>query len=128
MAIELKREPVDPIDAQLTITVVDEPGAGGANQQYIIEGFDTATNPSGDPDNAYQGTELLFQRGPAPACGLTMEALTEVIIHRLNGFQSGPFPHPQNAIALEHYEKALAALHTRTMDLAATDTPPAQQG
>lgn len=35
---------INPCNDKLRISVTDEPGAGGANHHYLIEGFDTATN------------------------------------------------------------------------------------
>jgi len=37
---------VNPANDTLTITVMDEPGAGGAHHHYDVSGFDGSTNPS----------------------------------------------------------------------------------
>jgi hypothetical protein len=37
---------INPANDKLTVEVVDEPGAGGANHLYMIRGFNTGSNPS----------------------------------------------------------------------------------
>lgn len=102
---------------QLSIDVLDEPGAGGANHLYQIGGFDTTGNPS-DDGQAFQGTQILFQNGPikeAGVNGITGEALLVIEIDRLRSFQAGPFSCRENAIALTHIEEALMWLQRRTV-------------
>jgi hypothetical protein len=48
--------------------------------------------------------------------GCTQEALNEVLIDRLEKLQAGPFAHPANAKALEHYKAAREALRERTAE------------
>lgn len=108
---------------ELVITVADEPGPGGANHLYMIEGFDTASNAS-DPFVARHGqsskhTTIIFQNGTVPekgANGITIEALLAIAIDRLTSFQAGPFRSAYNANALEHCQAALNALKERTME------------
>lgn len=104
---------------QLSITVIDEPGQGGANHRYEITGFDTATNPSAAGDaSPFSGEIVLFQNGPIKEFGvngITGEALLAIEVDRLRGFQSGPFSCRENAIALTHIEEALMWLQRRTV-------------
>ncbi len=111
----------DAANHQLSIEVIDEPGAGGACHSYRITGLDTASNAS-DPFIARHGSpatysSVLFQNGPIPEVGVngvTQEALLAVIIDRLRSFQAGKFSCRENAIALTHCEDALMWLQRRT--------------
>ena len=114
----------NPANDRLTITVTDEPGAGGANHRYTIEGFDLRKNPSWDGDEIDE-TEwfdpcsqvILFQNGPIPergVNGVTQEALLAIVIDRLRCFQAGPYACEDNQRALVHTELALLALKERT--------------
>ncbi len=102
----------DSANHQLTITVLDEPGSGGANHEYSIT-WDrtTAAGPVGDECN------FSFQNGPIKEHGLngiTQEALLAIVIDRLRGFQAGQFACDQNQGALESCQDALFALQERT--------------
>jgi hypothetical protein len=110
---------------QLTIAVLAEPGAGGANHRYEITGFDAGGNPSsriegdGYLASLHLDTHLtvLFQNGPIKEFGvngITQEALLAIVIDRLKCFQEGPFRCRENAIALTHLEDALMWLQRRT--------------
>ncbi len=102
---------------QLTITVGDKPGQGGAHHRYEITGCDISSNPSSDPDWFALATYILFQNGPikeAGVNGITQEALLAIVIDRLRSFQAGPFSCRENAIALTHIEDALMWLQRRT--------------
>ena len=97
---------------QLTITVLDEPGPGGANHHYLI------ATPQ-DPQGLESGCEIGFQNGPiqeAGINGITNEALLAVVIDCLKAFQAGPFSSEYNAHALHYTEQALSALQMRTRD------------
>ena len=108
---------------QLRISVLDEPGQGGANHLYQIEGFNTQKNKS-DPFVERYGkpsdhTTVLFQNGPIGEFGvngITQEALLAIVIDRLRSFQAGPFSCRDNAIALTHCEDALMRLQRRTRE------------
>ena len=108
---------------QLKIEVLDQPGAGGANHLYQIEGFNSGTNPS-DPWKARHGqpaihSTILFQNGPIKESGvngITQEALLAIVIDRLRSFQAGPFASDYNAVALDHCEKGLQSLQRRTLE------------
>lgn len=96
----------NPINDRITITAMDEPGAGGANHYYAI---------------GVNGSEraIHFQKGPIAEMGvngITQEVLLAVVIDRLRSFQAGPFACPENADALTHATEALEALKSRTRE------------
>lgn len=116
---ELTEHKVNPTNDRLTIQVLDEPGAGGANHLYQITGGDFLSNPSaictGDPDG---DIFILFQNGPIQEVGVngvTHEALLAIVADRLRSFQAGPYSCKENACALTHIEEALHWLHSRTL-------------
>ena len=115
----LEDHKVNPANDTLAITVMDEPGSGGANHLYEISGFETGTNPS-LPSDAVQPksrTTIIFQNGPINEVGvngLTHEALLSVLCDRMRGFQSGPYASGDIAEALICMEQAMAALQRRT--------------
>lgn len=120
---EITSHRVNPANDKLTITVTDEPGAGGANHLYMIEGFDTETNLS-CPFKARHGSSakhstIIFQNGPigeAGVNGITQEVLLAIIIDRLQSFQKGPYACRENALALTKLEEAKHWLFSRTLD------------
>lgn len=96
----------DPLPDGLEVIVVDEPGAGGANHEYMTR----------DPDSGHHW-KVSFQCGTikeAGVNGVTHEALLAILIDRLRSFQAGPFPCEENRLALEHLEAAIRWLHHRT--------------
>jgi hypothetical protein len=110
---------VNPANDKLTITVADEPGAGGANHRYTVGGFDPSSNPS-YLGSALDGApiEILFQNGPineAGINGLTQEVLLAIVADRLRSFQAGPYACRENALALTKIEEAQHWLHSRTL-------------
>lgn len=118
---EITSHVVNPANDKLKITVADEPGAGGANHLYMVEGFDTGSNAS-DPFTARHGapsqhTTILFQNGPIPekgVNGITQEVLLAIVADRLQAFQNGPYACAENGEALDHVLKAQEALLNRT--------------
>lgn len=113
----------DSANHQLTITVTDEPGQGGACHRYVIHGFDAATNGSKDELDddtdgvAPEAAVVLFQNGPIKEFGVngvTQEALLAIVIDRLRSFQSGPFACNENLMALNSCRTALWILQQRT--------------
>ena len=100
---------------QLNITVMDEPGAGGANHAYHI---DWQTDISHDPTTVMPNSlDIHFQEGPIKEFGVngvTQEGLLAIVIDRLRSFQAGPFACDENAVALKFCENALQVLQTRT--------------
>jgi hypothetical protein len=112
---------VNPANDRLSVSVLDAPGSGGACHSYVIDGFNTANNPSaltphGKPITM-RGVKLLFQNGPineAGVNGITHEALIEILIDRLKGFQEGPYAGSLNSAALHHLKQAQTMLRWRT--------------
>lgn len=118
---ELHEHKVNPANDTLKITVLDSPGIGGANHLYMIEGFDSASNPSDPFVERYGGpakhSTVLFQNGPighVGVNGVTHEALLAILIDRMRSFQAGQFACRENAIALTKLEEAQHWLHQRT--------------
>lgn len=102
---------INPTNDKLTIEVIDEPGAGGANHSYFID-WDHMIDKE-------HGVKINFQNGPIAEVGVngvTQEALLAICIDRLRSFQSGPFSCKENSVALTHLETALLWLQKRTMD------------
>lgn len=135
----------DSANHQLTIDVLDAPGAGGAHHLYEITGFNSHSNvslnpppPEGQPADLSdplapvpvedrRGTQtpdvtktvILFQNGPIQEFGvngLTNEAMIAIVIDRMRAFQAGPFKSNQNLYALSDLESALGHLQARTRD------------
>lgn len=100
---------VNPANDTLTITVLDEPGSGGANHVYSVEG------------GAAEPTKICFQNGPISADGngvngLTHEVLLAIVADRLRAFQKGQYACKANACALTHIEEATHWLQQRTLE------------
>lgn len=116
---------VNPANDKLKVLVIDEPGSGGANHHYRIEGFNSESNAS-CPSMAYNGdfedhATVLFQNGPigeggVGVNGLTHEVLLAIVADRLRSFQKGPYSCKANACALTHVEEALHWLQQRTLE------------
>lgn len=102
----------DSANHQLSITVLDEPGPGGANHEYRI-----STDAIGGGGKSLNDPRISFQNGPIKEVGVngvTHEALLAIIIDRLRSLQAGPFACPDNDAALGHCDHALAYLQKRT--------------
>ena len=101
------------------IAAVDEPGPGGANHDYLLV-LDPEPNKTNDQERTQLARVLRinFQNGPIKEGfnGFTNEAILAVLIHRMEGFQSGQFKCRENAIALTHLEEAMMWLQKRTRD------------
>ncbi len=116
---ELHDHKVNPANDTLTITVVDEPGSGGANHRYEITGFNSETNASESGIDDRDRVSILFQNGPIAEVGVngvTHEALLAIVADRLRSFQKGPFSCKANACALTHIEEAMHWLQQRTIE------------
>lgn len=109
---------VNPANDKLTITVTDQPGAGGANHRYVVQGYDAHTNVSAKPADEKYDTVVLFQNGPINEVGvngITQEVLLAIVADRLRSFQAGPFACRENALALTKIEEAQHWLQQRTI-------------
>jgi|ERR1700730_4324707 len=103
---EITSHKVNPANDQLTIAVLDEPGAGGANHEYLIEAPKGLT------------CRISFQNGPiaeAGVNGVTQEALIAIVMDRLQSFQKGQYACRENALALTKIEEAQHWLFSRTL-------------
>lgn len=123
MTREVHDHKVNPANDTLTVTVLDEPGAGGANHLYEIRGLDSSTNTSCPYMSRYGApadhTTVLFQNGPINEVGVngvTHEVLLAIVADRLRSFQKGPYSCKANACALTHIEEAMHWLQQRTLD------------
>jgi hypothetical protein len=99
-----------PLHREMTVTAVDDPGPGGANHEYQIQ-------CRGEHGSTI--TVLKFQKGPVNevgANGISDEALLTILIHRLNGFQHGPFASREGLIALTNMQQAHHWLRERYED------------
>ena len=110
----LNEHKVNPGNDRLTVTVVDEPGHGGANHRYEIGGIDDGRLYCLD-----------FQNGPISSTiadgitgvnGITHEVLLAIVADRLRSFQKGPYACKANACALTHIEEAQHWLQQRTLE------------
>jgi len=117
---EITTHKVNPANDTITINVLDQPGAGGANHLYRIKGIDTTRNASAgaeasaDPNNL----DILFQNGPIPETGVngvTQEVLLAIVQDRLQCFQDGPYACEENGKALEAVKVAQHWLQFRTL-------------
>jgi hypothetical protein len=104
------------LNEDIHISVIDEPGQGGACHVYSIAiGF----NPGTDEGGSQEKCHIEFQNGPINEVGvngISQEALLAVIIDRLRSFQAGPYSCRENAVALTKCEEAMMWLQKRTRD------------
>lgn len=95
------------------VSVMDQPGAGNACHVYCIEGKQYVDL------NCKFTAGVTFQNGPILENGVngaTNEDLLAIVIHRLQGFQSGSFACRENALALTKIQESLMWLEKRTAD------------
>jgi len=107
---------VNPANDLIEITVMDEPGAGGANHHYEIAIPGWTRGPDGSNPKGIWDIE--FQNGPIAESGvngLTQEVLLAICADRLRSFQAGPYACRENALALTKIEEAQHWLHSRTL-------------
>jgi len=102
---EIYSHRVNPINDQIRVQVLDEPGAGGASHEYLV------TTPDGREQH------ISFQNGPIGETGpngLTQEVLIAICVDRLQSFQQGEFRCRENALAITKLEEAQHWLFHRT--------------
>lgn len=119
MQTQLTSHKVNGLNEALNISVMDEPGAGGACHEYAISFTDNGHERS--PNSARHGRNCIisFQKGPITENGIngiSIEALLAIVEHRLNGFQSGEYACRENAVALTKIQEAMMWLQKRTLD------------
>jgi len=92
-----------------TVFVLDEKGNGGANHSYQI-----------DLQDGNDVCNIQFQNGarklPDSIHGVLDTDLLEIVRHRLQCFQEGPFSSEYNRVALSHVEQALMWMNRRVED------------
>ena len=116
---EIKMEKITTIQKREKLNevyAIDEKGNGGANHLYSIEA-DNIQKVNRKP--AFR-QEIQFQNGARNVDG-SIEGvldvdLLEIVRHRIQCFQSGPFATEYNQKALEHIEIALMYLNRRVED------------
>ena len=105
---------VNPVNDKLLIEVVDEPGHGNANHEYVI-----SWTTNSEDGNSGECILIDFQDGPINEVGIngvTHEALLAIVADRLRSFQAGPYACKANACALTHIEEAMHWLQQRTIE------------
>lgn len=84
---------------------------GGAPDDYWVVG------------NGAVDQTITFQHGPrgveGSVDGLTHEVLLAILIDRCEGFDQGPYPHPENTACLVHLRAAMACCKRRVSERAA---------
>ena len=90
------------------VYATDEPGPGNACHEYVIlKGVSERV------------ADVKFQKGPVKeneVNGCFIEDLLNIVVDRLEGFQSGDFACRENALALTKVQEALHWLNHRTAD------------
>jgi hypothetical protein len=102
---------------ELLIHALDEPGDGGACHEYEVVNKNTFT----EGEEPY--AKVSFQNGPINenkdgVNGCSNEALLAIVIDRLEGFSTGPYPSRETSVALRKCQEALMWLEQRTKDRA----------
>lgn len=93
----------------------DKKGNGGANHEYHI-----VINDGKEKEFANDVVVIQFQNGARKEMdsihGVIDADLLEIVRHRMQCFQAGPFASEYNAKALEHIELALMYMNRRVED------------
>jgi hypothetical protein len=115
---KLTNHKVNGLNEAITITVMDEPGPGGANHIYVVR---AGVKPRVRDGSSYYADEqtIQFQNGPIGEVGvngISGEALMAILEDRLKSFQAGPYACRENALALTHLQEAMHWLHHRTRE------------
>lgn len=107
-------------DTALTVKAHGDRGKGGAFARYTVDWVvPVPTKFQASSGSTIPSTlSIYFQEGSKDkgVNGITNEVLLEVVAHRLQSFQEGPFPHACNEVALAHLRGALDCLHNRTAE------------
>lgn len=94
------------------VYAVDEKGNGGANHEYLIgidRGLQIPIEVKIQMQNGARKDENALH-------GLIDSDLLEIVRHRLQCFQAGPYTSRENAVALTHIEEALMWMNRRVED------------
>lgn len=93
------------------VVPVDEIGPGGAYHHYVVSSVTVSP--------VFQ-QHIQFQKGPrnevGSVDGVIDTDLLEIVRHRLQCFQAGPYSSRESAVALTHVEEALMWLNRRVED------------
>lgn len=106
---------------QVVCVDLETPGPGGACHSYQIvwQGL-SCTHVVGESPYHVGVLSLKFQNGvvgdDGARNGVTEEALISILIHRLECFQRGSYPCPENEAAIMGLTAARGQLHARTED------------
>ena len=100
---------VNPANDTISVTVMDEPGSGGASHSYWVK------------HSNFETVKIEFQNGPINengngVNGITNEVLLAIVADRLFSFQTGPYSCKANAVAVSHIEEAQNWLAGRTLE------------
>ena len=97
------------------VYAADEKGNGGANHEYHI-----VINDGKEKEFANDVVIIQFRNGARKEIdsmhGVIDTDLLEIVRHRMQCFQAGPFATDYNAKALEHIELALMYMNRRVED------------
>ena len=116
---ELTNHNVNGLNDAIIIRVLDDPGPGGANHEYILVLDPAFEEPNREDHRLVRSARISFQKGPIHETrvnGISNEALLAIVEDRLIGFQRGDFSCRENALALTKLQEALHWLHHRTRD------------
>ena len=101
------------------VYTLDEKGPGEAYHKYIIY-RDELVDPVTLEHQCTPMATIQFQKGPRnekeSINGVIDSDLLEIVRHRLECFQAGPYNCRENALALTHIETALMWLNRRVED------------
>lgn len=114
------------LNEAITISVLDEPGQGGACHEYALNvtaeklpSYAEALKVLPNGSVTFNACTIRFQNGPIKEFGvngISQEALLAIVIDRLRSFQAGDYACPDNAEALAHLQGALKCLQRRTRE------------
>lgn len=108
-----KREKLNEVHA------IDEKGPGEAYHKYVIYRDELVDAVTLEHQCIPMAT-IQFQKGPRnekeTINGVIDTDLLEIVRHRLQCFQAGPYSSRENALALTHIEEALMWLNRRVED------------
>jgi hypothetical protein len=119
---EITSHKINGLNEELTLQVLDQPGAGGACHHYhVVAPFLNPVEryPADNSERAKAGCDIRFQNGPISEVGpngITHEILLAILIDRLEGFQAGAHRCRENAIALTKLQEAMMWLQSRTRE------------
>jgi hypothetical protein len=112
------------LNEALTLLACDDVNDGGAPCEYLVR--------YARPNIYVPASRILYNHGlrfhtgdPAQGVtGLSNEALLAMVLDRLRGFQTGPYPCPENTHAVQCVEQALRWLRLRSEHRRAREEEP----